>query len=145
MKIINLFLIGLVLFLIACAPKTQLPTGSTVRAPVDETDREITISEEDVKETTIKRKVKETTGDEIRILGKGGFEPKELTVNTGSTITFFNDDEKKLTLTFFKDGKFHQNSDIIQPEGKFELTFGEEGSYEYWSVDYGVKASITVE
>ena len=87
----------------------------------------------------------EAAGGDVRILGKEGFEPDELKVSAGSSVTWINGIDKKLTLTFFKDSKFYQNSDVIEPGKRFELAFNEKGSYEYWSPSYGVKGKITVQ
>jgi plastocyanin len=83
---------------------------------------------------------------DIRILGKGGFEPSELAINAGESVTWINDDEKSFTMTIFKDGKWYMNSDVMQPGDLFEYEFGEEGTYEYWTLAYGpMDAKIVVE
>jgi len=154
MKIKSAFGLILILLLSACAVpqqpeaqtgKTTIPEPSVQEQTTEPTIQEPETEETQVEEEQVKEEKARTTSADVRILGKGGFDPDELTVNAGSTVTWINDDNIKLTLTFFKDGKFYQNSDIINPEEKFELTFDEEGSYEYWSVDYGVKAKIAVE
>lgn len=87
----------------------------------------------------------ETTSDDVRILGKAGFEPMELTIVAGSSVSFYNDAEKTTTVTYFKDGKFYLNSPILDPGDQFENEFTEAGEYEYWTLAYGVKAKIIVE
>lgn len=140
MRIIIAFGLILVLFLSACAVSQQ---------PVEQvTDPESSIEEqieEQIEEEIQVEEPKEVTSGEIRILGKGGFEPDELTVSEGSTLTWFNDDERSIVLSIFKDGKFYQNSGLIKAGERFELTLNETGSYEYWATAYGVKAKITVE
>jgi len=136
MRIISAFGLILVLFLSACAVPQQ---------PVEQViDPEPSI-EEQIEEEIQVEEPKEVTSGEIRILGKGGFEPDELAVSEGSTLTWFNDDERSIVLSIFKDGKFYQNSGLIKAGERFELTLNETGSYEYWATAYGVKAKITVE
>ncbi len=91
--------------------------------------------------------VVETTSNEIRSVGAGGFDPDELTISAGSAVTWINDDEKALVIIIFKDGKSFMNSNRIMPGEKFEVEFTEAGEYEYWqNIAFGVVGGkITVE
>ena len=85
-------------------------------------------------------------GADVSILGKGGFDPEEITVKNGAIVTFMNNDPKKkgIVLTFKVGNKFI-NSDKINAGERYEQEFAEAGTYEYWSLAYGVKAKIIVE
>ena len=86
------------------------------------------------------------TGSDVSILGKGGFDPEELTVQTGAIVTFMNNDPKNKDIVLtFKAGKKFINSDKIKAGEKYEQEFAEAGTYEYWSLAYGVKGKIIVE
>ena len=141
MKIISAFGLILILLLSACAVPPQQGPGEVITPEPSVQEPQVEETPEQVEEV----QVEEPTTDEIRILGKAGFEPKELAVSTNSTITFFNDDERNVVLSIFKDEKFYQNSGLIKAGERFELTLDEEGSYEYWATAYGVNDKITVE
>ena len=47
----------------------------------------------------------EETVNEIRYVGSGGFDPKELTISAGSAVTWINSDSKAGGLLIFKDGR----------------------------------------
>ncbi|MBS3101828.1 hypothetical protein J4458_00095 [Candidatus Woesearchaeota archaeon] len=147
MKIINA--IGLVLLLVLSACAKEQPSQPTqVTTPMPTAEEPQTPEQVVVEETQAEapaEEPKEATANEIQILGKGGFEPGELAISAGSSVTWINKDSKPLTLTVFKDSKFYQNSDVINPNGMFELAFSGKGNYEYWSTAYGVRAKITVE
>lgn len=144
------YVIGLFLILLITACAQKQPTGQavTVSEPtveptpavqeiVEETP-EITEAEE-----TPKEEVAQT--NEIRIVGKAGFEPMELSIKAGGTITLINTDKVSLLITIYKNDKFFQNTPLIKKGDKYELTLKDSGNYEYWSVAYGVKGKITVE
>lgn len=85
----------------------------------------------------------------VNILGKKGFDPKELTIKVGDKVTWTNSDpaNKKLVLTFQKDklinGLF--SSDLLLPDEKYEYIFKEAGNYQYWTTAYGTKGVVIVE
>jgi plastocyanin len=142
MKLFYAIAIVLVVFVSACVQQTEQPpvvspeTGSSAEpeAPVQ------TVEEAPEAETGIK-----TTSNDVRILGKGGFDPMELTIAKGSAVTFYNDAEKTTTMVFYKDDNFYMNSPILEPGDQFENEFTEAGEYKYWTLAYGVEAKIIVE
>tara|TARA_Y100000294_G_C8412102_1_gene279228 strand:- start:125 stop:535 length:411 start_codon:yes stop_codon:yes gene_type:complete len=79
------------------------------------------------------------TTNEVRIVGTEGFEPEELSIVTGSAVTWINDGDRRAAVIIFKDGRSYVNSPPIDSEGKFEHEFNEVGSYEFWlNIAYGV-------
>ena len=145
MKLFYAVIIVMVVFISACAQQTgeqppvvsPEPAVEEPEAPEPEIPVEVPEDEEE--------EVAPAVGGEVRILGKEGFEPMELTISAGSAVTWINDDSKDLIFTMFKDGKWYINSDVTKPGGKFENEFTEAGEYEYWTLAYGVKAKVIVE
>lgn len=149
MKLFYAIAIVLLVLVSACAQQTNVPVVSPEPGPTTEPTAEpeeagtgmAVPGEEGVVETVVKG-----TTNEVRILGEEGFEPTELTINAGSAVTWFNDDEKTFTLTIFKDGKWYLNSNVMKPGDRFEHTFTEKGTYEHWTLAYGqMGAKIIVE
>lgn len=85
---------------------------------------------------------------EVQILGRNGFDPDVLTVKVGDGIIFINNDprEKAAVITFKKDNlqKFI-NTELIQPGDGYQMTFEEAGTYNYWTIGYGVRAKLIVQ
>jgi len=84
---------------------------------------------------------------EVRILTAGAFDPDELTINVGDSVTWINTDEKETAIIIFKDGRSYMNSNKIKPGEQFENEFMEAGSYRYWiNIAFGSDGGmITVE
>ncbi len=138
----------LMVFVSACAQQAveQPPAVSPEQEPTAEPEAEAEAEAPVEAPEEVVEEVPTVTTDEVRILGKAGFEPLELTIAAGSAVTWYNDDAKDIVFTMFKDGKFYINSDVIKPGEQFELEFTEAGEYEYWTLAYGpVGAKITVE
>jgi len=57
------------------------------------------------------------------------FTPASVTITTGSTVTWTNNDTVPHTVAFSDEGP--QSSETIDPGGTFEATFAEAGSYAY--------------
>ncbi|MBI2659269.1 cupredoxin domain-containing protein [Candidatus Woesearchaeota archaeon] len=129
MKAIYAVLIISLFVLSACAANQQVATAQPSKDTVT--------AQKTIQQTVPIKK-------QVSILGKDGFNPRQVSISAGSSVTWVNNDNIELTLTIFKDGSFYRNSDIIAPGQKFELTFQEKGTYEYWSVAYDVKGYITV-
>jgi len=72
------------------------------------------------------------TDKDIQILDAGNFDPTEMTINSGSTVTWINSDSKEAVIIIFKDGKTFENSNKIKPGEFYELELTEAGSYQYW-------------
>lgn len=129
----------LVLALVGCQFQTA-PTG------------EVTYEEpqEVVKNEVIEKPIEEPEPktEEIIILGRNGFNPELLTINQGTTVEWLNFDaeENVIVLVFQKDdNRNFINSNHIPPGGSYKSTFDETGTYNYWSLAYGVSAKIIVE
>lgn len=82
------------------------------------------------------------------ILGKNGFQPTQMTIDVGDSITWSNEDpgQREVVLTFQKDKLLNKiiTSPIIKVNTEWEYTFTEAGTYEYWTVAYGRKGKIVV-
>jgi len=85
-----------------------------------------------------------SSGDEVHILGKEGFDREEVSVSAGGTIRFVNDDAKPMTLTF-KGPSGNSASSLIKSGESYEKTFDMAGTYQFWTVAYGVRATLNVE
>lgn len=153
------YIIGfvLVLLMIGCSgPVEETPQDETpvdepkveeqTETQTEEIEEEEVVTGTDVGAVVEEEKVSTPSGNIIRILGKQGFDIEELTVKKGSTITWINEDPKEedIVVTFQK-GRTFINSDIMPPGGMYEHTFDEVGTYDYWTLAYGVRAKIIVE
>ncbi len=144
------YLIGLflVLFVVGCQQQAATTVPATTEPAVEpgttetEEPEAVPLEEEAIPPTGSVV----ATGADVSILGKGGFDPEEITVNKGAVVTFMNNDPKgkDIVLTFKAGNKFI-NSDKINAGERYEQEFAEAGEYEYWSIAYGVKAKIIVE
>ncbi len=145
MKLFNAILILLMVFVSACAqqPQAVQPT-QTAEQPAAEPQEEETSESMDQADDAMENEAK-TASSDVRIVGKAGFDPMEITINAGDSLTWINDDKKELTLTIFKKGKWYLNSNVIEPGQSFEQEFKEAGEYDYWTLAYGVKGKITVQ
>lgn len=145
--------IGLILLLVlsACAatqqtPAVGTPTAAETAEEPQEEEPAVEVAEAEAEampeETAEKPAAK---GGDVAILGKEGFDPAELKISEGSAVRFVNNANKVILLTFFKDGKFYQNSPTMNAGESFDMEFSSKGSYQYWTIQFGVKATITVE
>ncbi|MEK6876352.1 MAG: hypothetical protein AABX63_02995 [Nanoarchaeota archaeon] len=78
----------------------------------------------------------ETKSNEVRLLGAGKYDPLEVRISKGGTITFFNEGKLKTVISIKGNGKV-VNTPVIQAGDKYEQEFAETGTYEYWGVSYG--------
>jgi len=152
MKLFYAIVLVLMVLVSACAQQTveqapeQAAPAETVEQPAENVVEVVDDAAAAEEEATAPEQLSPTpTANDVRILGKAGFEPAELTISVGSAVTWKNGDKKDLTLTIMKGKKFFHNSPLIKAEEIFELEFTEAGTYEYWSVAYGVKAKVVVE
>jgi plastocyanin len=165
MKYFYAVFICLILLLAGCAQKTvEQPGEDTVTLPEEgtepvqeETPEAPPVVEDEAAaevvddeaaadtEVTEEEAAVPVATSEVRIVGKAGFDPMEVTAKAGDAITWVNDDSKIIVLTMMKDGKFFANSAQIKSGESFEQEFAEAGTYEYWSLAYGVKGKIIVE
>jgi plastocyanin len=94
------------------------------------------------------------------------FDPKEITVDAGETVTWINDSEESHTVTAFDDGipegaEYFDNGgaededeardavgdNLMQPGDTFEVTFDEPGTYRYLCIpheSHGMVGTVTV-
>ena len=84
----------------------------------------------------------------VAIQGKKGFSPADISIKTGDSITWSNNDpERKRNVLIFQRGR-EQNkffsSPALWPEKEWEHTFWEEGEYNYWTTAYGVEGKVIV-
>lgn len=140
------YLIGLflVLFVVGCqqqaTPTAPEPIGQVVAdEPGTPTTEEKTT--EGVKEET---KEEASEGADVRILGKEGFDPEELTVSKDATVVFRNNADKLLTLNVWE-GRRVIDTFIVQDGKVGEVTFDKAGSFEVRTLEYATSISITVE
>ncbi|MCH8329271.1 MAG: cupredoxin domain-containing protein [Nanoarchaeota archaeon] len=149
MKLFYGIVLVLMIFVSACAQQAaeQAPVTEPEASAEAEVQPEAGAEGTGTAVAAPEEEVVETTSNEIRSVGAGGFDPDELTISAGSAVTWINDDEKALVIIIFKDGKSFMNSNRIMPGEKFEIEFTEAGEYEYWqNIAFGVVGGkITVE
>ena len=139
MKLFYGIILVLMIFVSACAQQPAEP------APV--TEPEPSVEPEGTGDAVAEpEEVAEVTSTEIRSVGAGGFDPSELTISAGSSVTWFNDDSKSMVVIVFKDGRNFATPRIV-PGQQAEVEFTELGEYDFWwnlaYTPYGGK--ITVE
>ena len=78
----------------------------------------------------------ETKSNEARLLGAAKYDPLEVRISKGGTVTFFNEGKLKTVITIKGKGKV-TNTPVVQPGDKYEQEFAEAGTYDYWGVSYG--------
>ncbi len=72
------------------------------------------------------------------------FQPPDLTVPVGATVTWTNDEAGIAHTTTADDGTW--NSGSLQPGDAFEMTFDQPGTYSYFcSIHPSMQATITVQ
>ena len=142
MKLIYGVFLVLMVFVSACAQQVAQPV-----APPSEPEPVATAPEpEPEPEAAVAPQVEETV-NEVRYVGSGAFEPKELTISAGSAVTWINSDSKAGEVLIFKDGRSFVSSRRLVPDGKFEYEFTEAGVYDFWwNLAFGsVSGKLTVE
>jgi plastocyanin len=75
------------------------------------------------------------------------FQPKDITVKAGETVTWLNGDDIEHSVTAGKPGKESGvfDSDFFKKDGSYSFTFNEAGSFEYFCKRHpSMKAKITV-
>src|SRR3989344_6093621 len=142
MKLFYGVILGLLVLASACAqqPQAVQPTQAEEQPAAEPQQEEASESMEQADDA-----IENAASSDVRIVGKEGFDPTEVTIHAGDSLTWVNDDKKALTLTIFKKGKWYLNSNVIEPGQSFEQEFKEAGEYDYWTLAYGVKGKITVQ
>lgn len=139
MKALYGLVLVLMIFASACAqqePAAQ-PAAASKPAPAQETAPE---PETDGTGAAVapqtEEKAPEVKSNEVRLLGAGKYEPLEVAISKGGTVTFFNEGKLKTVISIKGNGKV-VNTPVVQPGDKYEQEFMEAGIYEYWGVSYG--------
>ena len=68
---------------------------------------------------------------DVRILGRKGFDPMELTIKVGDWVRWINNDRTSAILIVYKDGSLYLSPTLL-PKREFEHEFTDVGEYEYW-------------
>ena len=142
MKALYGLVLVLMIFVSACAqqqtPAQPAADSGSMPVPDQENVPEAVVdSSGDAIAPQADEKAPEVKSNEVRLLGAGKYEPLEVTISKGGSVTFFNEGKLKTVITIKgKDGKTI-NTPIVQPGDKYEQAFAEAGTYEYWGVSYG--------
>ena len=108
-------------------PEAEAPeTGAAVGVPVEE-----------------EKAPEAATGNEVKILGVGQYDPEEVTINAGGSITFFNEGKLKSVIAI-KGTSGIINTPVVKPGDKYEQEFAQAGEYDVWAVAYGMGVKVTV-
>ena len=149
MKLFYGFVLILMVFVSACAqqpaaePEAQPPAPAPSSTPKAAPEAEEKFKAEGTGATVA---APEAASYDIRYAGAGGFDPDELTIGAGSSVTFFNDDSKTMVVIVFKDGRNFATPRIKSGQ-QAEVEFTEPGEYDFWwNLAYSaVGGKITVE
>ena len=141
MKLYYAIVLVLIVFVSAC---TQQPAETQTPVVTPEPSPEPTLPEKtEVTVPESKEEVVAPTGDEVRMLGVGQYDPEEVTISTGGTVTLFNDGGLK-TVVSIKGPSGTTTTPIIEAGDKYEQEFAEAGEYDVWAVVYGLGIKVTV-
>ncbi len=104
-----------------------------------------TVPEVEEIEKVVEQKGPSLKTHQVIVLGKKGFNPEMLTINQGDRIEFINYGDKEVSITIQK-GKSSKfiNTEIIEVDARDYVNLPETGTYEFWTIGYGVKAKIIV-
>lgn len=143
-----ILILSLVLFLvIGC--QQQVPSADAEQSSSEQPAEQPAEASSEIQGAAVAETAKTTPAivmKKVSILGKEGFEPAELSLKTGDSLVWANEDAKSMVLTFQKDkGRDISNSELILPEATYSRSFDEPGTYEYWTTAYGVKGKVIVE
>lgn len=134
-----LIVLGLLLLVVGCQLSGPKVESQPTNVPALDTNKAIPAA--DTLETT------SALTDEIRIMGKYGFDPAEAKVSEGTIVVWRNDNsQKKGESLVFKEesGRTLFSTNIIRYGDTYSHQFSA-GRYEYWSVGFGVKGTLIVE
>jgi len=96
-----------------------------------------------VPEPEVEAPVAAPSGSEVRMLGVGQYDPEEVTISAGGTITFFNQGDI-LTVVTVKGPSGTTSTPVIKSGDKYEVVFEEAGEYDAWALSYGPGVKVTV-
>jgi len=83
----------------------------------------------------------------VKIVGRNGFIPNEVTVNIGDSVTWTNEDPRTKSLDLAirnPQTKQFVTSPLIAPGKEYSYSFPSTGTYEYWTTGYGIKGKVIV-
>jgi len=148
MRIIYVIGLILMLFLSACASQQPQPQAApqpqpTPQAPVEEPqpeDVEAPVDEDDEDGGELVA----AAGGDIRILGKDGFDPEELKVSVGSTVSWINEGDIGVTVNFMRNKRAFM-VEYIKPGEMAEVTFDEAETIEFEAMEFRTSGTIIVE
>ena len=158
--------LAILIFLISACTNAKTPTGAVVKEPektvcnkpyfefrendccLDKNDNSVCDSDEKAetaKEAVVEKKVLEKidVNNKIRqynvyVVDGKGFEPKEITINSGDNVTWNNEGQRGMILLIFKDGAQYLQQNAINSGEVFTHQFNEIGSYDvYWNIFEG--------
>jgi len=133
MKLFYGIILVLMVFISACAPQAAQPAAQpSAPEPAPEAEPETAPeAEPEVEGTGAVVAAPEGDSIDVRYGGAGGFDPDELTISAGSSVTFFNDDSKTMVIIVFKDGRTFATPRLT-PGQQVEVEFTEPGEYDFW-------------
>ena len=137
-KYILVFLV--VVMLSGCAAKQveQPDQGTDVTPPVDEVQQPV--EPEVPNDEQAEEDEKTPVEAEVEIL-RGGFNPQELAIPAGSTVSFVNTDDKVHIVSILG----VETSPRLEEGDVFEYEFQETGIYSITDAIFGFRGTITVE
>lgn len=148
MKLFYGIVLVLMVFVSACAQQPAAEPEAQPTAPEPSPTPEAAPEAEEESEAEAEATVAapEVDSQDVRYVGASGFEPDELTISAGSSVTFFNDDSKNMVVIVFKDGRKFATP-RLNPGQQAEVEFTEPGKYDFWlNLPYApVGGKITVE
>lgn len=142
MKLFYGIILILMVFISACAQQEAAPEAPPVTTPEPSSEPVAPAEPDQVAPET--EEVTAPSGGEVRMLGVGQYEPAEVTISAGGSVTFFNEGKIKTVMTI-KGPSGVTNSPIVMPGEKYEQAFDEVGEYDAWAISYGPGVKVTVE
>ncbi len=145
-NIVVIAVLTVALLLFACASTEEAPAAEDVEAPSAPSEGTAGASDGAAEEQAV------IIAGDVSILGPEGFDPMEFSVKVGEGVTFVNanaddvDVISEVVLVFKEEFKVGGavDSPKIQVGESYTHVFESAGTYEYWTVGYGVKGTITV-
>jgi len=129
MKLFYGIVLVLMVFVSACAQQAapeaapeaapSAPAPAAAPSPADDTEVEAP-------------EVVETTSEDIRALNGGNFEPNELAISVGSSVTWRNTVDTNMVIIVFKENRAFSTSQKLDMDETFEQEFTEPGEYQFW-------------
>ncbi|MBI4439460.1 hypothetical protein HY638_00650 [Candidatus Woesearchaeota archaeon] len=136
MKILNLLALSVLLLLVAGCAKTA-PQPDAPAAPA-----EPQVEPVPTEPATVEPVSKPAGGSaEVQILGRAGFEPSEIKISTGTTVTWRVSDTTTHRLIQVGTGV---SSPLLKPGATYEYTFNQPGKFEVLDVVFKGKSLMVI-